>query len=174
MLKNIVIILFIALAGFAAYVAMQPGAFTVTRSATFAATPDMLFDQINDLSKWEKWSPWAEMDPSQKMSYSGPVAGEGASMGWEGKETGVGTMTITSSQPNELIKMKLVFKKPMEGEGDITFAFVPEGDKTKLTWTHTGVNDFMGKAFDIVMNVQKCLGEQFEKGFENLRKLVEA
>lgn len=173
MLRNIVILVFVALVGFAAYVHFQPAEYSVSRSAFFTAAPDTVFEQINNLNKWEKWSPWAAMDPEQKVTFEGPLAGVGATMSWEGKETGVGTMKITTSVPHERIEMQLDFKKPMEATSQSVFVFEPEGGGTKVTWTTSGVNNFFGKAFAVIMNMDKCLGDQFVEGFDNIRKIVE-
>jgi hypothetical protein len=37
---------------------MQPADFRVTRSASIDAPPEVVFAQVNDLRKWNDWSPW--------------------------------------------------------------------------------------------------------------------
>jgi len=77
-LKYVVSALLVLVAGFAGIVALQPSDFRVTRSATIAAPPETVFSQVNDLHRWEAWSPWAKLDPAAKNSYEGPAAGIGA------------------------------------------------------------------------------------------------
>ena len=38
----------------------------------------VIFDQVNDLKMWEKWSPWVEGDSTIKVTYQGPGKGIGA------------------------------------------------------------------------------------------------
>jgi hypothetical protein len=57
MLKKLLILLVLLVAGFVAYVAMQPSAFRVERTATVAAPPAAVFAHVDDLHKWEAWSP---------------------------------------------------------------------------------------------------------------------
>src|ERR1700722_16726721 len=85
-------------------VATRPNEFRVTRSAKMAAPPEKIFPHVNDMHKWEAWSPWAKLDPNAKNSFEGAPSGSGAAMKWEGNcKVGVGCMTITESKPGELI-----------------------------------------------------------------------
>jgi hypothetical protein len=161
--------------GFVAVVAMQPDDFVITRSATFEAPPDRVFPHVNDLHNWQAWSPWARLDPNAKNTFEGPSAGEGAAFAWSGNDKiGEGKLTITESKPNELVRMKLEFVRPMEDKADTDFALEPAGDKTKLTWTMAGKNNFMGKAFCLFMDMDAMVGGDFEKGLANLKQIVEA
>jgi hypothetical protein len=49
-------------------VAKQPADFRITRSATIAAAPAVVFEQVNDMHKWQDWSPWAKIDPNVKIT----------------------------------------------------------------------------------------------------------
>lgn len=174
MLKTILIGLAVVVVIFAAVVAMQPDDFSVTRSATMSAPPAAIFAQVNDLHKWEAWSPWAKLDPNAKSSYAGAPEGVGASMSWAGNmQVGEGTMTITKSQPSESIEFKLDFLKPMEGTNIAEFTFKPEGNQTNVTWTMSGKRNFIAKAMGLIFNCEKMVGEQFEKGLGNLKAIVE-
>ena len=84
MLKKILIALALLIAGFAAVVAMQPSEFRVERTATVAAPPASVFAHVDDLHKWEAWSPWAKLDPAAKVAYEGAPAGKGAGFTWSG------------------------------------------------------------------------------------------
>jgi hypothetical protein len=56
--------------------AFQPAAFRVERSASIAASPAVLFAQVNDHKKFQRWNPWAKMDPDATTTYSGPFMGK--------------------------------------------------------------------------------------------------
>ena len=156
-------------------IALQPTHFRIARSTTIAAPPAVVFEQVNDLHKWEEWSPWAKVDPHMKSRYEGTPSGPGASYAWIGNsEVGEGRMTITESRPNDLIGIKLEFVKPMACTNAVEFTFKPEGSSTHVTWTMTGRNSFMGKAVGLVMNMDKMCGGMFEKGLASMKSLVEA
>src|SRR3982751_5700141 len=89
-------------------IVMQPNEFTVTRSATFNASPDALFAEVNDFHKWPEWSPWEKLDPNLQRTYSGSNAGKGASYSWKGNDdVGEGAMTIADSRASDAIKIDL-------------------------------------------------------------------
>ncbi len=156
-------------------VAMQPADFRISRTATIAAPPDAVFAQFNDFQKWNAWSPWAKMDPNAKNTFDGSPVGVGAGFAWAGNnEVGEGRMTITESKPNELIRIKLEFTKPFAATNTTEFTFKPEGNQTAVTWSMSGKNNFMAKAFGLFVNCDKMVGGQFEQGFANLRAIVES
>ncbi len=175
MLKKILIALAVIIVAFLIIVAMQPAEFRVTRSATFAASPAALFEQVNNLHKFETWNPWQKLDPNIKNTYSGPPAGVGASCSWVGNsDVGTGASTITESRPGELVRFRMDWKEPMEGTSTVDFTFKPAGYKTVVTWDMYGPNNFMGKAMGLFIDVDKMCGDQFEKGLANLNSVVAA
>src|SRR5207248_2982956 len=106
----------------------------------------VVFAQVNDFHNWEAWSPWAKLDPAVKNTFEGPPSGTGAVFKWSGNDkVGEGSMTITDSRPNELIKIKLEFIKPFADTSDVQFDFNSEGAQTVVIWTMTGHKNFIGK-----------------------------
>ncbi len=175
MLKKILIALMAIVVAFVVVVAMQPSEFRVERSAPISAPAPAVFAQVNDFHNWEEWSPWAKLDPAAKATFEGPSAGTGAIFRWAGnKEVGEGSMTITESRPSDLIRIKLEFLKPFAATNTAEFTFKPDGDQTAVTWSMSGRNNFIGKAFCLVMNMDKMVGGQFEKGLARMKSVVEA
>ncbi len=174
MIKKIAIALALIVIVFAIVVATRPADFRITRTTSIAAPPAAVFAQVNDFHKWEGWSPWAKLDPTMKTTYDGPAEGPGAGYAWAGKsEVGEGRMTITESHPSDLVRIKLEFRKPIAATNTTEFTFKPEGNQTAVIWTMTGTNNFMGKAFDLVMNMDKMVGADFEKGLAQMKSLLE-
>lgn len=83
-------------------------------------------------------------------------------------------MTITDSRPNELIRFRLDFLKPMKATNTVKFTFEPEGDQTVVTWSMFGQNNFMAKAIGLFMDCEKMVGDQFEQGLANMKSVVTA
>lgn len=177
MFRNILIGFVSAMAAFLTYVAMQPAAYMVTRTATIGAPPQAVFPHVNSFRKWDAWSPWAKKDPKAKGEHSGPESGEGASFAWSGnKDVGEGRMTLVESKPNERVGIKLDFTTPMQGTSHATIALKPEGAGTSVTWSLSGENGFVGRAIMMLMGIKldKMIGDDYEKGLANLKAVVEA
>jgi hypothetical protein len=154
-------------------VALRPADFRVERSATLAATPAALFEQVNDHHKFALWNPFMKLDPNVKNTYSGPDSGVGAVCSWEGNsKIGAGSATIIESKPGELVRERMDWKRPIEGTSIVEFSFKPEGDKTVVTWAMYGKNGFMGKAVSLFMDCDKMVGPQFEQGLADLGKVA--
>lgn len=146
-------------------VRMQPAQFQVERSATIAAPPATVFGLVNNFHEWEKWSPWAALDPDMTTTFEGPEAGVGAVYSWSGNDqVGEGRMEITGSEPSERIVIDLAFLKPFAATNVTTFLFAPVGDGTEVTWRMEGTNNFIAKAFNLMMDMDAMIGADFEKG----------
>ncbi len=164
-----IVVLFVVIA------AMQPADFCVKRTGTVSAPAPVVFAQVNDLHKWKAWSPWAKMDPNAKETFEGTPAGTGASFSWAGNnQVGEGRMTITDSRPDELIRIKLEFKKPFVATNDAEFNFTSDRGQTTVTWSMSGTRNFMFKAMGLFMNCDKMVGGQFEKGLADMKLVAEA
>lgn len=172
MIKKVLIGLAAIVAIFLIVAAMQPNSFRVERSATIAASPIALFEHVNAPRNFNEWNPWNKLDPAAKNTYSGQQSGVGAVASWEGEEVGAGSATITESKPRELVRMRMDWKKPMEGTSTVDFTFKPDGEKTVVTWAMYGPQTFVGKAFSLFMDCEKMCGPQFEKGLADLGKIA--
>ena len=156
-------------------VAMQPSEFRIERSAVIAAPAPAVFAQVDDFHNWEAWSPWAKLDPAAKNSFEGAPSGKGAAFSWAGNnKVGEGRMTITERRPNELIRIKLEFLKPFDATNTAEFTFRPEGERTAVTWSMYGHNNFISRAVFLFVNMDKALGGEFEKGLASMKSAAEA
>ena len=175
MIKRILIGLAIVVVLLVVFIALQPSTYRVERSTTMNAAAPVVFAQVNDFHKWNAWSPWAKLDPAMKQTFEGAPAGSGAVYAWTGNsEVGEGRMTITESHPSDLIKIKLEFIKPFAANSNTVFTFKPEGNQTKVTWTMDGDKNFIAKAFQLFMNIDKMVGGDFEKGLAQMKSVAEA
>ena len=173
---GIVVGLLAALLGILAVtVALQPADFSVQRSTTIAAPPATVFGLVNDFHQWEKWSPWAKLDPAMKTTFEGSESGAGAIYTWVGNsDVGEGKMTILESRAPEQVGIELEFIKPMAATNTSEFSFKPEGDGTTVTWTMAGKNNFIGKAFCLFVDMDAMVGADFEKGLASMKAAAES
>jgi uncharacterized protein YndB with AHSA1/START domain len=173
MLPILLALAFIAIL-FIVVIAGQPGEFKISRSAKISAPPENVFPHVNDFHKWEAWSPWAKMDPACKNTFAGPPAGAGAIFSWAGnRKVGEGRMTILESRPGARICIQLEFFKPFKAINTAEFLFQPEANQTLVTWSMSGQNNFMGRVFGLIVNCEKLVGRDFEKGLAALKAVTE-
>lgn len=175
MLKKILAGLVLALAAFAVIVALQPSQYVVFRTAIVGAPPPVVFQQVDNMRNWDGWSPWAKLDPAAKVTFEGPPAGKGSVFTWTGNEkVGEGRMTVMESRSAELVRFKVDFVKPFAGTSTSEFAFKPDGNQTVVTWSMSGMNNFIAKAMCLFVNMDKMLGGDMEKGLAQLKAVAEA
>lgn len=175
MFKKTVIALIAIIGVFAGYVALQPSEFRITRSTIIEAPASIIFAQINDFHKWQDWSPWAKIDPAAITAFEGPEAGKGAIFKWSGNDKiGQGTMTLTESSPDEAVRTQVDFTQPFEGTTFSEFQLKPEGNRTTLTWTMSGHNNFIARAICVFMPMEKMLGGEMEMGLVGIKAIAEA
>ena len=156
-------------------IAMQAADFRYARSATIAAPPGVIFPHVNDFKKMDVWSPWIKVDPNVKVTHEGAPFGNGAIESWDGnKNVGAGRMTVIESRPNELIRLKLEFFRPFAATNMAEFTFQPQSSGTTVTWAMTGKRNFLTKAMGLVMNFDKMIGGNFEKGLAELKTIAES
>lgn len=174
MLKKILIGLGALLALLLLAIALQPATFHVERSTIIAAPPEVVFAQVNDFRAWGAWSPWEKLDPAMKRTHEGAPAGAGAKYAWVGnQDVGEGRMTIEKSVPGSQIVIKLEFLKPFEATNTATFTFQKTADGTKTTWAMDGNNNFVSKAMCLVMDMDKMIGPDFQRGLAALKTVAE-
>lgn len=151
----------------------KPNEWTIQRQGTIPAVPAKVFPYMDDLHKFQEWSPWAKLDPNVKLTYGGPPSGGGANFSWEGSsKVGIGKMTITESQSNELVRCRLDFYKPMRCTNTQDFVLKPEGSQTVVTWTINGNAPFLFKLFLVFASADRMMGENLERGLANLKRVV--
>jgi len=174
MLKKILVVLAAFLVAFLVVVATRAPDFRYERSIVIAAPPAAIFEHVDDLERWQAWSPWDKLDPAMQRTYTESKRGVGASYTWEGNsDVGKGSMTIVESVADERIAMQLEFIEPMAAKNRVDFTFAPSGDATTVTWVMSGTNNFVAKAFDLLLDFETMVGKDFEKGLASLKELVE-
>src|SRR4029079_675928 len=116
---------------FAGVALALPSYVNVARSVVINAPESAVFPYINNLHRFNDWSPWAARDPQLQATFSGPEEGKGAKIEWTSSQRSVGdgSVTITDSNPNRHIDLALALNG-MEGAG--YYDVVPSGSGSKL------------------------------------------
>ncbi len=171
MVRNILIGLVVLVVALVGGAFLTPQNAHVERSTLMAATPEEVFSVVNDLSRFNEWSPWAPKDPKAKYTMDGPPSGVGAKMSWTSEPLGNGAQEIIESTPFSSVKTRLDIDD--QGPAHGTFTFAPAEGGTKVTWafdSDLGMNPlmrYMGLMFDT------WIGKDYEEGLANLKVLVE-
>lgn len=169
MVSYIGIAVLVVFVGILLFVASRPAAFRIERRAVLPATPAVIFALINDFHQWARWSPWEKLDPNMQKTFGGPAAGAGATYAWSSPgKAGAGQMILESATAPTSLNIKIQFLKPMRATNLITFTLTPAAGGTQVLWAMEGQNNFMGKAFCLIMNMDKMVGKDFEEGLANL------
>ena len=149
---------------------------TVERTAVLDAAPGEILPHLADFHRWREWSPWEQIDPDLNRTYSGPDSGVGAHYEWSGnKKAGSGHMTIESVD-DALVKVDLVFTKPFKSASKAVFVLTPQpGDphQTKVIWQILTPKTKMMRIVGLLMNLEKAVGPDLERGLAQLKVQVE-
>ena len=153
----------------------MPEHYVVEREQRIHASPAAVQERIVDFRRWQAWSPWEDVDPALRRSYSGAPSGVGAVYEWEGnRKAGKGRMEITSVEPDRSVAVDLQFLKPFKARNVTTFTTEQRGDDTLVRWSMTGPRTFMTRVMGIFSSMDKMIGPDFEKGLDRLKADVEA
>ncbi|HYX92800.1 MAG TPA: hypothetical protein VE782_14645, partial [Myxococcaceae bacterium] len=94
-------------------------------------------------------------------------------------------ITLVEVNPPRNLKIKLEFLKPFPkrmhrlkrhalSAGEIVFTFEAAGNGTKVTWTINRNQSLFGNACVQLMNLDKMIGADFEKGLAQLETVASA
>ncbi len=144
----------------------------VERDITIDAPQGVVFHLVSQHRQFQKWSPWAKMDPKMKVNFSGPDIGVGSMMAWSGnQDVGSGTSVFTEYIPNSRAVTSLDFGQMGGGIAAYDLELVGT-NQTKVTWGFdTRHRNFIEKYFGLMMD--SMLGAVYEEGLAELKTLAE-
>lgn len=173
-LKRFVLIILILVLVLIGVGYLLPGEAQVEREIRIDAPPEAVFAHVNDLRRFNEWSPWAAREADVEYSYGGPDAGVGARMDWQSSssELGSGSVLITESRPPGRVAMRLDLGA--RGRPTVYFDIEPANDASHVVWGFRATFDdnIIDRYIGLIMNYQ--VGGDFEQGLERLKANVEA
>lgn len=153
---------------------IMPKKFEVSRTVSIDAPREFVFQKVNSLEKMDVWSPWSKLDPNMKSESIGTEGAVGSIRKWKGnKDVGEGEQEIKEIIPNELMHNEIRFKNLMESTNQVFLKLVESNGKTAVTWQMVGESSFPFNAMGAFVSMDKMIGPDFEKGLNELKKLVE-
>lgn len=171
-IKYLFLLLLVVLVGGATYIALQPDGYDVKRSKLIKAPVSVIFNHINELKNWERWSPWVETDSSIKITYSEQTSGIGGAYSWTSSD-GPGKIKTIGLEENKYIDQKMYFSD--YDPSDVYWTFEETDEGTNVTWgMKNEKKPLVFKVFAALNGgMDNILGPKYEKGLENLDKVVQ-
>ena len=155
---------------------IAPSEYKMERSIVIDAPKELVFMNVKYWNKWPAWSPWAEKDPTMKVTVKGTDGEIGSVYSWVGDPeiTGSGEMTSTGITPNEELAYHLHFMVPYESESDgyTRLSDLP-GGKTKAVWGFYGENSFPFNIVMLFMSMEDMMAPDFDRGLTLLKNISE-
>ena len=171
------LVIVLAIAALLAYASTRPPTFRIERATHIAAPMVQVAELIDDFRAWQKWSPWENIDPTLRRTFSGADAGVGAVYEWDGKgKAGAGRMEITEMRAGAergLIAIKLDFLKPFKASNTAEFVMTPTDSGTDLSWAMFGPSPLVSRLMGLFMDLDKMVGKDFEAGLAALKRNAE-
>ncbi len=166
-------LLALALVGVLVAAMLKPDVTHVERSRVVRADAAEIMPHLTDMELWVKWSPWAELDPNVKWTFSDPASGVGAWYEWVGNDdVGRGKMEVVSVK-DDAVGYALTFIEPFESEAGVTLTLEDHAEGTEVVWGMDSKNGFASKLFMVFADFDAMIGADFERGLGNLAKVVE-
>lgn len=160
------LIVLLVLVGF-----VLPAKLEVSKSVTINASASAVFEEINNLERWEKWQYWNTRDPEMKITYGEVTEGSGASYSWTGPELGDGTLSITESIPDKSIAITMDFGgSPARG----FYSLEPDSENTNLNFNFSsdaGMNP-IGRWINIFIKGE--IEKSFDYAGDKIKTIAEA
>lgn len=160
------LIVLLLLIGFA-----LPAKLDISKSVSINAAAPAVFEEINNLERWETWQYWNTLDPDMKITYGERKEGTGASYTWTGPKLGDGSLAITESIPDKSIAIEMKFSdNPASG----LYTLEREGEGTKLNFNFSndaGMNP-IGHWINVFMKGE--IEKSFDHAGEKIKTIAEA
>jgi uncharacterized protein YndB with AHSA1/START domain len=158
-----------------AWIASRPAAYRYERSIHIAVPAATAWALISDFRNFSRWSPWQKMDPSMTTTFAGTAGQPGARYDWSGnKKVGRGRMEVVAVEAGTKLDIALEFFEPFQSRSDTSWVVEEADGGCRVRWIMSGTNNFMAKAFDAFMNMEKLLSRDFDEGLANLKRELEA
>ena len=145
-----------------------PGSWSAERTLRFRAAPEEVFPYLDDLQRWDAWTPWGDVE----STFDGHNVGLGARRSWDHPQFGSGSITITESVADRLVRYRVVVGEgALSVEGALVLESVDGG--SALTWSEEGDfgwNPLMGYS---ALTMPKSQGAQLERGLAALQRLLD-
>jgi hypothetical protein len=150
--------------------------YTVGKEVIVNKPKSFVFDYLRFLKNQNKFSVWATMDPNMKTEYRGTDGTEGFVSAWESenKSVGKGEQEILKIVNGERIDYEIRFIKPFASTSWANMIVASANEnQTRVNWEFTGKMKYPTNLTLLFMNMEKMVGNDLEKGLQNLKTIMD-
>ena len=140
---------------FLAVAARRPAGYHVERALEVAAPTDRVFRVLGDV----------EQLADVFMLFGQPVA--------RLVKAGKARITIDERVPDQKLGTKLEIESPMKSTSTCAITLVRTSTGSTVTWAMDGSHNFAGRMIGMLVNMDKMLGADLEKGLARLKAVAE-
>jgi effector-binding domain-containing protein len=154
---------------------LMPTSQKVQRSIVINAPAPVVYQQLSKLENFNKFSVWSQSDTGTRYTLTGTDATVGATSSWKGDPhvSGEGKLEIIALEPNKKIVHHLHFIQPRSGNAESVFTMTENNGMTTLTWTFQLATPRPWNIFNLIFNLDKKMGKDFEDGLAQMKKGIE-
>ncbi len=145
---------------------LLPGRWSAEATVEIGADPDVVFAFMDDLGRWDEWTPWSEVE----SELSDPSRGEGAVRNWDDPQYGRGAITITESREPILVAYRVEIEGRTQVTGRLEIQPWPGG--SLVVWREQGDfgwNPLMGY---VARGMSKSQGRQLLESLNTLKQAL--
>lgn len=153
-----------------------PKEYGATRTVVIDRPLDEVYDFAKYLKNQNQYGKWNLIDPAMEHYYEGEDGTVGFVSGWksENPEVGHGEQEIIAIQEKQRIDYELRFIEPFEGKDKafMTFSEI-DPNQTEVGWGFDGKMSYPMNLMIPLMNMEEMIGDDFQTGLDNLKRLLE-
>lgn len=150
--------------------------YTVSREVIVNKPKTVVYDYIRLLKNQNEYSVWATMDPDMKKEFRGTDGTKGFVSAWDSKNknVGKGEQEILKIADGDRVDYEIRFIKPFESTSLASMSVVSVTEsQTKVQWEFSGKMKYPMNLMLLFMNMEKMVGNDLNKGLQNLKTILE-
>ena len=150
--------------------------YAIEREVVVNRSEKDVFKFVKMVKNQDFFSVWNKKDPNAIKDYRGTDGEVGFISLWssDNDQVGKGEQEIVNILDNERIDFKLRFKEPFEAEDDAYFETEELSPKqTKVKWGFKGHMNYPMNMMLLMVDMEKELGGDLQKGLDNMKTFLE-
>lgn len=146
----------------------------IKQEVLIQADPDQVFNMVQYLENFPKWSPFLEADPSQKYEVKGKDGALGAQFHWDGNGgKDIGYQEIVSITPLRNVGMRCDIQKPFKAQPKFDYSFSHEENGVRVTQDFHLDSKLSDAFFMWLFGAKKDMAKMNARGLHLLKQACE-
>jgi putative PEP-CTERM system TPR-repeat lipoprotein len=156
--------------------ALRPAVFLVRRAIVVNAPAQQVFDLLQDLRQWERWSAWPQFSAAVAREFNPTTVGRGAYLTWRDKRRDVqGSVEILSLTAPDNLVVDLAFTRHDELHHVFEFTLSPDpSGGTLVQCVARGPAPFWLRLRSVLPSIDWRIGRPLQRNLARLKTAAEA